>query len=261
MDLGLEGRACVVTGASRGIGRAIAALLVAEGARVLMVARGRPALEAAAAQIGAQALAIDVTAPDAAREIVAACEQRLGAVDVLVNNAGLAEIVGHEDLHDEDWQRAWELHVMASMRLMREACPKMADRGWGRVVNVSSSSGKRPSQTIAMSYSVTKAAQLSLSRAFSDRYGGRNVRVNALAPGMSLSEGWTAAGAMVDQLAAQRGIAREEALEAQGRRATIGRPLEVDEVARIAVVLCSELASGVTGAAWSVDGGTWASIV
>ena len=150
---------------------------------------------------------------------------------------------------------------LASMRLMRAACPRMAAAGWGRVVNVASSSGKRPSGNLAMSYSVTKAAQLALSRAFADRYAGQGVRVNSLAPGMTLTEGWTADGGLADQLAARRGTTREEVLRVQGERLPIGRALEVDEVARIAVVLCSELASAVAGAPWSVDGGADASIV
>jgi 3-oxoacyl-[acyl-carrier protein] reductase len=261
MDLGLQGRACIVTGASKGIGLAIGRLLVEEGARVLLVARGAEALAAAAGEIGAAWHAADVTDPDAAEAIVAACERELGSVDVLVNNAGHAEIRDLEELTDAEWQRDWDLHVMASMRLMRAACPRMAAAGWGRVVNVSSSSGKRPSGTLAMSYSVTKAAQLSLSRAFADRYARQGVRVNAIAPGMALSEGWTGEGGLADQLAARRGVSREEVLRVQGERLPIGRALEVDEVARIAVVLCSELASGVAGAPWSVDGGIYASIV
>lgn len=261
MDLGLQGRACIVTGASKGIGLAIGRLLAQEGARVLLVARGEEALAAAAGEIGAAWHAADVTDPDAAEAIVAACEREFGSVDVLVNNAGHAEIRDLDELTDAEWQRDWDLHVMASMRLMRAACPKMAAAGWGRVVNVSSSSGKRPSGTLAMSYSVTKAAQLSLSRAFADRYAGQGVRVNALAPGMALSEGWAGEGGLADQLAARRGIPREEVLRVQGERMPIGRALEVDEVARVAVVLCSELASGVAGAPWSVDGGIYASIV
>jgi NAD(P)-dependent dehydrogenase (short-subunit alcohol dehydrogenase family) len=108
---------------------------------------------------------------------------------------------------------------------------------------------------------VTKAAQLALSRAFADRYAADGVLVNALAPGMALSEGWTAPGGLADQLAQQRDTSRDEVLRAQGGRMPIGRALEVDEVARIAVILCSDVASGVAGAAWSVDGGVWASIV
>lgn len=261
MDLGLRDRACVVTGASKGLGLAIARGLVDEGARVLLVARGEAELERAAASLGAAWLAVDVRDPGAAERIVAAAQQRLGGLDVLVNNAGIAEIVDVDEETDEQWQRDWELHVMAAMRLMRAACPLMAQRGWGRVVNVSSSSGKRPSGTLALSYSVTKAGLLALSRGFADRYAARGVLVNAIAPGMSLSEGWTEDGGLADQLAARRGSTREEVLRAQGERLPIGRAMEPDEVAAIAVVLCSQAASGVAGAAWSVDGGVHASIV
>jgi NAD(P)-dependent dehydrogenase (short-subunit alcohol dehydrogenase family) len=261
MDLGLRDRACVVTGASKGLGLAIARGLVAEGARVLIVARHEGELEAAAAQIGAAWVAADVRTPEATAEIMASAQRWVGGVDVLVNNAGIAEIVDLDDETEEQWQRDWELHVMAAMRLMRAACPLMAERGWGRVVNVSSSSGKRPSGTLALSYSVTKAALLALSRGFADRYAARGVRVNAIAPGMALSEGWTEAGGLADQLAARRGGTRDEVLAAQGERLPIGRALTPEEVADIAVVLCSERASGVAGAAWSVDGGIHASIV
>jgi 3-oxoacyl-[acyl-carrier protein] reductase len=261
MDLGLSGRAGIVTGASRGIGLAVARGLAAEGARVLMVSRGVDELAARAEEVGGEWLAVDVAEPDAADRIAACCVEQMGGLDFLVNNAGVAEIKALEDLSDADWQRDWDLHVMASMRLMRAACPRMAAAGSGRVVNVASSSGKRPSGTLAMSYSVTKAAQLALSRAFADRYAADGVRVNAIAPGMALSEGWTAAGGLADQLAQRRGATAEEVLRAQGERLPIGRALEVDEVARIAVILCSDVASGVAGAAWSVDGGVWASIV
>jgi 3-oxoacyl-[acyl-carrier protein] reductase len=261
MDLGLRDRACIVTGASKGLGLAIARGLVAEGARVLIVARGGPGLERAAGETGAAWHAVDLRDPEAADAVIAAAQRWVGGVDVLVNNAGIAEIVDIEDETDEQWQRDWELHVMAAMRLMRAACPRMAEHGWGRVVNVSSSSGKRPSGTLALSYSVTKAGLLALSRGFADRYADRGVRVNAIAPGMALSEGWTEAGGLADQLAARRGSTREEVLAAQGARLPIGRALTPAEVANVAVLLCSEAASGVAGAAWSVDGGIHASIV
>jgi 3-oxoacyl-[acyl-carrier protein] reductase len=242
MDLKIEGRTAVVTGASRGIGAATVRLLEAEGARVIGVSRGE---------------GIDVTAPDAAERIA---ELAGGPVDILVNNAGTSFARSIDDLTDEEWYGQWELHVMASMRLMRAFAPAMAERGWGRIVNVSSSAGKRPSLSNA-AYAVTKAAQLSLSRVFADTYASKNVLVNAVAPGAVASSLWMGEGGMADQTAAAKGISREEALEVQAARIPIGRFATEEEIASVVAFLCSERASMVAGAAWSVDGGTVATIV
>jgi len=243
MELGLEGKACVVTGGSRGIGAAAARLLREEGARVLTVSRSGADLD------------LDVTDRDAADRIVAECDERLGPVDVLVNNAGTSEAKPLDELTDEDWQLQWELHVMAPMRLMRAIAPGMADRGGGRIVNVCSSSGKRPSLTNA-AYSVTKSAQLSLSRTFADAYAADGVLVNAVAPGPVGTGLWMAEGGLADQVAEAKGISREEALEAQAAKVPLGRFGTEEEVAGVIVVLCSAAAAYVSGAAWSVDGGT-----
>jgi 3-oxoacyl-[acyl-carrier protein] reductase len=257
MDLGLRERACVVTGASSGIGRATALVLAGEGARVLLVSRSERALADVAADCGeaAEVLALDVTSPDAGERVVSRCLERFGRIDALVNNAGTSSVRTLEQLTDEDWKRQWDLSVMAPMRLMRAAAPEMAERGWGRIVNVSSSSGKRPSGT-NMAYSVAKAAELSLSRAFADQYGERGVLVNAVAPGPVGSALWLAPGGMADQSAQSQGKTREEVLEALGARVPIGRIGGEEEIAAVIAFLCSEPASFVTGAAWSVDGGT-----
>src|SRR5438309_4216752 len=160
MDLGLEGKVCVVTGASRGIGLATGRRLCEEGAKVLFVGRDAEALTQAADGCGGEYLSIDVTAPDAAQQIVATCAEQMGGIDVLVNNAGTSRAVALDDLTDEDFEGQLALSVMAPLRLMQAAAPRMAARGGGRIVNVSSSSGKRPGQT-NVAYSVGKAAQLS----------------------------------------------------------------------------------------------------
>ncbi|MGH2840855.1 MAG: SDR family NAD(P)-dependent oxidoreductase [Solirubrobacteraceae bacterium] len=258
MDLGLDGKACVVTGATSGIGRATAELLGEEGARVLYVARNELELERLS-QNGAY-IAADVTKPDDAERIVAACVERFGTIDVLVNSAGTSFVRSLEELSDEDWQGQWELNVMGPMRLMRAAAPHMAQAGWGRMVNVASSAGKRPSLTNP-AYAVTKAAQLSLSRVFADRYASDGVLVNAVAPGPVASPLWTAPGGLADQAAEARGISKEEALDAQRAKAPLGRFAEPEEIAAVIVFLCSERASTVTGAAWSADGGTVAQII
>ncbi|MEA2286669.1 MAG: hypothetical protein QOJ21_2712 [Solirubrobacteraceae bacterium] len=260
MDLELRDKVCVVTGASSGIGLETARRLSAEGASVLMIARDAERLEAAAQEIGAEWVAADVTDPEADERIVATCAEQMGGIDVLVNNAGASFARPLDELTDDDWNGQWELHVMAPMRLMRAAAPRMAQRGGGRIVNVCSSSGKRPSLTNA-AYSVTKAAQLSLSRVFADEYASGGVLVNAVAPGPVSSPLWTAEGGLADQAGAARGVSRGEALEAQAAKVPLGRFGEPAEIADVIVFLSSARASNVTGAAWSVDGGTVAIIV
>ena len=237
MDLGLRDRVCVVTGASRGIGRATALALAAEGAVSVLVGRREQALvevaEACRMAGGrVETLALDVTDLDTGDRIVRTCLERLGRIDALVNNAGTTVARSLEQLTEEDWQIQWDLHVMAPMRLMRAAAPAMAQRGWGRIVNVSSSSGKRPGQR-NIAYSVTKAAELSLSRAFADLYAGSGVLVNAITPGPVATELWTGPSGLAEQIARARGTTREQVL----------------------AFLCSEAVSYVLGAAWSVDGG------
>jgi 3-oxoacyl-[acyl-carrier protein] reductase len=265
MDLGLSGRAAVVTGASSGIGLATARLLCAEGARVLLAARDQGRLdEALAACRGeggeAEALALDVTGPDAGERIVAACRQAFGDVEIAVANAGTSAAIPFDEVPDEEWERQWGLNVMGPLRLMRAAAPVMALRGWGRIVNVASSAGKRPSLT-NVAYSVTKAAQLSLSRAYADAYAARGVLVNAVTPGPVASPLWVAPGGLGDQAARVAGTSREDAIAAQAGKVPMGRFGEPAEIARVVVFLCSEASSNVTGAAWSADGGTFASIV
>jgi len=261
MELGLGGRACIVTGASQGIGAATARCLSAEGARVLLVARDEGRLAAVAAECpGSAVQSLDVTDPEAGRRAVGACEQRFGAIDVLVNNAGTSRVRALDELTDSEWQEQWELHVMAPERLMRAAAPRMAERGWGRVVNVCSSSGKRPSSS-NVAYSVAKSAQLALSRGYADAYARRGVLVNAVAPGPVASPLWTAPGGLADQNAERTGADRERVLEQARAKIPLGRFGTEEEIAAVIAFLCSERASDVVGAAWSVDGGSVPSIV
>ncbi|HEX3318933.1 MAG TPA: SDR family NAD(P)-dependent oxidoreductase [Solirubrobacteraceae bacterium] len=262
MDLGLSGRVAIVTGASRGIGLATARRLLDEGASVLLVGRDAEALERTADDLGGtvDTAAADVTSRTGASRIVDTALQRFDRIDVLVNNAGTSEHKPLEELTDDDWERQWELNVMGPMRLMRAVVPRMADAGWGRVVNVASSSGKRPSASNS-AYSVAKAAELSLSRVYADAYADRGVLVNAVAPGAVASELWTGSGGLAEQAAQRQGTSREDALQAAAGKIPRGRLGEPDEIAAVIVFLCSELAANVTGAAWSVDGGTVATIV
>lgn len=257
---GLDGRCAVVTGASRGIGRDVADRLATAGASVLLVARGEDDLDAAVASCPGpgevSALAIDVAGAHAAERIVSVATERHGPPAVLVNNAGQARWRPLAEIPDADWQAAWELNVMAPLRLMRAVIPGMAERGWGRIVNVSSTAGKRPSPNMA-EYSVAKAAQLSLSKVFADAHAREGVLVNAVCPGPTASEMWMAEGGLLDQSRELSGASsREEALQSAGSSRPIGRLAEPAEVGAVIAFLCSEEASYVSGAAWSVDGGT-----
>jgi len=275
VDLGLKGRACVVTGASRGIGAATAGALCAEGANVLLVARNEKRLRAAADAVreasgkagkggetdeatagAAETLVLDVTDAGAGERMLAVACEHFGSLDVLVNNAGTAQWRDLDDVPDEDWRAQYELNVMAPLRAMRAAAPPMAERGWGRIVNVCSTAGKRPSAAMP-EYSVAKAAELSLSRLFADRYAKSGVLVNAICPGPVEAEMWMEPGGLLDQSQAMSAAAsREDALAAAGSKRPIGRLASAEEIASAIVFLCSERASYVAGAAWSVDGGT-----
>ena len=246
MDLGLTGRAPrVVTGREPRHRRARPSRMLEAGGRA---GRWRVAPEG-----------IDVTALDAAEQIL----ERLDgapAPDILVNNAGTSYAKALDELTEDDWQLQWELNVMASMRLMRAFVPRMAERGWGRVVNVASSAGKRPSLTNA-AYSVGKAAQLSLSRVFADTYAAQGVLVNAVAPGAVASELWMAEGGLADQTArGARDLARggDRGPGGQGAARAL-RARGGDRRRRRLPLLRARV--DVTGADWSVDGGTVATIV
>jgi 3-oxoacyl-[acyl-carrier protein] reductase len=250
MDLGLRDRVCVVTGSTAGIGLETARLLVEETARVATCGRrGAP-------EVGEQLhVTADLGDPGEPERLVTEVEDTLGTVDVLVNNVGVAYQADFDELSDEQWERVWQLNVMSYVRAIRAVLPGMRRRGSGVIVNVSSTSGKRPSVSMP-DYSVTKAAILSLSRLVADMYAGDGIRCNAVAPGPTATEAWLGPGGLADQQAARTGRTREEVLKALARGRPLGRLARPDEIAAVVVFLCSERSSYVTGAAWSADGGT-----
>jgi 3-oxoacyl-[acyl-carrier protein] reductase len=251
LDLGLRDRVCLVTGSTEGIGLETARLLAEEGARVVTCGRreGGPA-------VGEELhVARDLSRPEAPGELVAEAEGQVGPVDVLVNNVGFAEIRAFHELAENDWAELWQLNVMSYVRAIQAVLPGMRERGFGRIVNVSSTAGKRPS-TGMPDYSVTKAAVLSLSRLVADVYAKDGVLCNAVAPGPTASSAWLAEGGLADQTAMRSGKSREEVLADVGKGRPLGRLAEPEEIAAVIVFLCSERANYVTGAAWSVDGGT-----
>ena len=256
MDLGLQERVCVVTGSTAGIGLETARLLAAEGARVVVSGRDPHRVEAARSAGGASlGVAGDLSRPVGPRELIARAEAELGQIDCLVNNVGLAVQVRFDELGDDDWEAMWQLNVMSYVRAIQAALPGMRSRGSGRIVNVSSTAGKRPSTSMP-DYSVTKAAVLSLSRLVADLYAADGILCNAVAPGPTASPAWLARGGLADQAAARSGKSREEVLAGVAKGRPLGRLAEPEEIAAVVVFLCSDRASYVTGSAWSADGGT-----
>jgi 3-oxoacyl-[acyl-carrier protein] reductase len=261
LNLGLENRVCAITGASSGIGFEVTRQLCSEGAKVLMISRNPEQLAAMSEVVRAEGgtagvLVMDITEDHAGEHVVAAARQEFGGLDVLVNNAGAAKWRDLEDTPDEDFRDQLELSVMAPLNLMRAALPAMLERGWGRVVNVSSTAGKRPSSMMP-DYSVGKAAMLSLSRLFADRYAQQGVLVNAVCPGPTESELWMEPGGLLDQAGSASGAdSRKETREGVGAKRPIGRLATPEEIASVVTFLCSDRASYVSGAAWGVDGGT-----
>jgi 3-oxoacyl-[acyl-carrier protein] reductase len=251
VELGLQDRVCVVTGSTEGIGLETARQLAGEGARV--VTSGR---RDAGPGVGeALHVAGDLSLPDAPGRLIAATEEQIGPVEILVNNVGFAEIRPFDELTDDDWEQLWQLNVMSYVRGIQSVLPGMRERGFGRIVNVSSTAGKRPS-TGMPDYSVTKAAVLSLSRLVADLYAKDGILCNAVTPGPTASHAWLADGGLADQTASRSGKSREEVLADVGKGRPLGRLADPEEIASVIVFLCSDRANYVTGAAWSVDGGT-----
>lgn len=256
MDLGLRDRVCVVTGSTGGIGLASAKLLAEEGARVVVTGRDPERLESARASAGAVLGVIsDLAEPDAADALLREARRALGPIDCLVNNVGVAYQASLGELSDAQWDEMWQLNVMSFVRAIRAVLPDMRERGRGAIVNVSSTAGKRPSTSMP-NYTVTKAAVLSLSRLVADLHAADGVRCNAVAPGPTATEAWLGAGGLADQQARRTGKSREEVLAAVAAGRPLGRLAEPEEIASVIAFLCSDRASYVTGAAWSVDGGT-----
>jgi NAD(P)-dependent dehydrogenase (short-subunit alcohol dehydrogenase family) len=261
VELGLEGRSCLVTGGTAGIGLATAQELARAGARVAVAGRDGARAAAVAAELehmGAQAaigVAADLSTAEGCTRTVASAVSRFGGLDVLVNNVGAARTSTWWELDDADWTRSFELNVLSYVRCARAALPHLRASGQARIVNVSSTSGKRPSTGLP-DYSVTKAAVLSFSRLLADAHAREGIIVNAVCPGPTLTPAWLAPGGLADQNAERSGIDREAALEAAGNGRPLGRLAEPGEIAAVIAFLCSARASYVTGAAWSADGGT-----
>jgi NAD(P)-dependent dehydrogenase (short-subunit alcohol dehydrogenase family) len=251
MDLELTGKIAVVTGASRGIGLAIAQRLAAEGVQVVGGARSPgPDLEAVA-----ETVAVDLGTPDGPERLVGHAIERFGGVDVLVNNVAGAELrADPAAVTDAEWQRTFELNFLSAVRAVRAALPAMVERGGGSIVSIASVNSYLPDPA-GIDYSATKAALVSYSKSISLAYATKGIRANVVSPGLTATDMWLGSGGIADMVAGLTGGTREQAIAGAEGEVPTGRFLDPDEVARIVAVLASGAASGMTGTEVVVDAG------
>lgn len=253
MDLGLTGRTALVTGASRGIGRACAEALVAEGARVFAVARDEGRLATlAAAHHGAVAWAsCDLGTDEGCATAVEAALRTFGGVDVLVNCAGAATMGNVLSLRRTQIDSALELKFHGYLRMAQLVAPQMAERGWGRIVNVAGSAGTSPTAD-NLPTSLANIAVHNATRALSDELAPFGVLVNVVSPGLTLTD---RARTLFSAQAEQGGDTVEELIAGAASSLPAGRAAEPEEVARAVCFLSSDACSYVYGSVLYMDGG------
>jgi 3-oxoacyl-[acyl-carrier protein] reductase len=268
MKLGLEDKVAVVTGSSKGIGKAIAVELAREGCRVVLAARGEKDLEEAAEDVrhigsGGDVLAVaaNVTKADEVERLIEETVTRFKTVDILVNNAGGTGRRSHfHELSDEEWFEIFDLNLISAVRLTRAVLPHMRRQRWGRIINVASESGSQPSP-LKPHYNAAKAALINLTKSLSKAYGEYGILVNAVSPATTITPS-------VENLMAEE--ARRKNIPRNDREAAFVRENKPDivtgrlgrpqETAWVVTFLASERASFVTGANYRVDGGSVTSI-
>ncbi len=245
MDLGLDGRVALVMGASRGLGEAIAAALAREGATVALASRSQAAIEAAAAEIGGSAVGLvaDATDLDRLAELPDEVEAKLGPVEILVANAGGPPLGGALDQELDEWERAYRALVLAPRGLAGAVVPGMRERGWGRIVNVGSTSTREPIPGLNLSNSHRMAA-VGFLKTLSREVAADGITVNTVATGRFATERLADANGSLDTA--------EEAAKTEVPAARLGRP---EEYGDLVAFLCSERSAYITGTVIPIDGG------
>jgi len=256
IDYGLAGKTAIVTGGSDGLGRATAALLAREGAKVVICGRRVDHLNEAAAALSKEsggvvkAVPADVAKAEDCDRLVKEAVAAFGGLDILVNNAGTSAAAALEDVSDEDWQFDFDLKVMAAVRLCRLAVPELKKRGGGSIVNASIGGGKAPNAR-QLPTSLTRAAGLNLTKSLANQYAPDNIRVNAICIGRIKSA----------QLARRAGNKPlDDFYGDMGKIVPLGRVGEAEDYAHLVAFLCSSVGSYITGTAVNLDGGMCATL-
>ena len=257
MDLGLRGKTALVAAASRGLGRAVAYELAAEGARVMMCARGSEALERARTELAEEtgsdvrAVAADLSDLEQIARVVRETMDAFGRVDILVTNAG-GPPAGPFDAHGWDaWERAVNLTLRSAVELTRAVLPGMRERKWGRIINITSIAVKQPVDNLILSNSV-RSAVTGLARTLANEVATAGITVNNILPGYTRTE---RVEELADANAKKEGVSRQDVLARFEREIPMKRLGEVKEFAALAAFLASERASYITGQSIPVDGG------
>lgn len=259
MDLHLDGKVAVVTGASKGIGLAVAEALCREGARVVAGSRTETAeLAALRGTYGLSVVAVDLATSDGPAELIASAVERHGGLDVLVNNVGAGSArAGFLAVDDDEWRRIFDTTFFSAVRASRAAIPALRARGGGAIVTISSINARLPFPMV-VDYSAAKAALTNLTKALSEEFAPEGIRVNAVSPGPVRTPFWTDPGGTADAVAQATGTDRDRVLDEvlpQMMGISTGRVSEAHEVADLAVFLASDRAGNITGADYVVDGG------
>jgi len=256
VDYGLTGKVAIVTGASKGIGYAIAAGLCGAGARVLVVSRDQSRLNECAATLGklsgeCAALAGDVCEPELAQRAVAECERRFGNVDILVNNAGGPPMGGLLEHDDEAWDNAVQMNLMSVVRFTRAVLPSMKERQWGRIVSVSSTVAKEPSPPMILS-ATARAGVAAFSKSLARDVAADNISINVVCPGGVRTDRMVS---LFETAAERTGKSFDEVISAAEQNIPAGRFAEPAEMADVVLFLCSQQGGYINGVNLSVDGG------